>query len=359
MYTISSLGSSMPVKDKDIGVGIVGGTGYGAGELLRWCVAHPNLSVASVVSESQAGSAICGAHPHLKGFYNGTFDRELRWDLLEKQHQRFVIVALPHGRSGAVARNIVESAPIANVRVIDLSGDLRLRSDVQHKLFYGAADIPDAFRHEAVYGLPEINRAAIRTARVVANPGCLASTAILALHPICNTGLVESVKIAACTGSSGGGKKLTDTVHHAVRHANYSAYKVLEHQHEPEIAQACGISDCAFVTHRAPWSRGIFVTSFLTLREEISAERMRTIYRAAYNDSPFIRLVDTESPELENVVGSNFCDIAFCVRNRLLVVLSAADNLVKGMTGTALQNLNIMSGLSETTGLWTPAARPL
>lgn len=344
---------------KQIGVCIIGGTGFGAGELLRLSIGHPLLEVCSVVSQSESGTPISAAHPHLNGFFKGDLDSSPQWEKLSKYDRRVVVVALPHGRSGSVAAQLFMDQPIADLKIVDLSGDLRLRDLDLHKRFYGSDEIPVEVRNQAVYGLSEINRDLLGNARLIANPGCLATAAILAISPISALGMVASVDISAVTGSSGAGKKTVETVHHAIRHANFGAYKVLAHQHEPEIAQASGVSNINFVSHRAPISRGIFATCFLHLNCELSIEKVREIYANFYAGSKFIRLLNEESPEVENVVGSNFCDLSVSIRGRTVVTMVAIDNLIKGMAGAAIQNINLMFGLPEETGLWHPSVRPV
>lgn len=356
---IGSAGTSQDITHDQIGLCIIGGTGFGAGELLRLSIGHPFMRVCSVVSQSEAGTPISSAHPHLNGFFDGHFDSQPDWEELQRYKRRVVIVALPHGRSGAVATQIFMEQPVAGLKVVDLSGDLRLRDPELHSKHYGSTDIPSDVRNRAVYGLSEINRSQLKEAELVANPGCLASAAILAISPLSSLGLINSVDISAVTGSSGAGKKPIETVHHALRHANFGAYKVLGHQHEPEIAQASGVQNINFIAHRAPISRGIFATCFIHTDRDMSLPEVRELYGNFYKDAKFIRLLADESPEIENVVGSNFCDISLAVRGKTVVAMVAIDNLIKGMAGAAIQNINLMFGMPEETGLWQPSVRPI
>ena len=218
-------------------------------------------------------------------------------------------------------------------------------------------------RSDFEYGLPELNRERIRGANRIANPGCLATAAILAAAPLADARFRGSLVIDAKTGSSGAGRTPKETTHHPTRHADFRAYKPLAHQHEPEILQALGDPlgqriELSFVPQSMAVSRGIFATVHATLAEPMDEQTLVRRYEEFYAGSPFIR-VTAGSPTLEDVVGSNFCDLGLAVRGRQVVAMSALDNLVKGMAGAAIQNMNLMCGLDETTGLWTPSLRPI
>lgn len=297
-----------------IKVTILGGTGFGAGELLRLLVNHPKVEVVGVVSR-QSGK-VSDYHPHLRNFY----DLELIGYIPEKTD--LVFSALPHGSS--------KDALPKDKRCIDLSSDLRF---------------------EGFYSLPEVSKRELSNEKIVSNPGCLATATILAFAPIVK--FAKKISVIAATGSSGAGKGFTETSHHPVRHANMSPYKVFTHQHEREIREVLKFDSLDFVGVRAPMSRGILVTGFAELNSSASVD----LYKNFYKDAPFIRIV--EIAEVANVVGSNFCDISVNIRDNTLFVASAIDNLIKGMAGTAIQNMNLMFGLPETLGLWIPSMRPI
>jgi LysW-gamma-L-alpha-aminoadipyl-6-phosphate/LysW-L-glutamyl-5-phosphate reductase len=352
---------------RPIHVAILGATGYGAGELLRLFVQHPRVEVVSVTTTSRAGEPLVKVHPHLRGFYDleltPTLDRE-RWLAAE---YAVVISALPHGASGpavdALLRDLEAGSGHEHVRLIDLSGDWRLQNTELHRQHYPDSPLLPERRGTFVYGLPELFREEIRTARRIANPGCLASASILAAAPLVTPEFAGPLVIDAKTGSSGSGRTLKDTTHHPTRHADHRAYRPLEHPHEPEILQALGDPtggrvQLSFVAQSLDVARGIFVTVHATLPEAVRTCDLRRHYADFYRDRPFIRVVD-ESPRLQDVVGSNFCDLAVACRGRQIVVMAALDNLVKGMAGTAVQNMNLMCGLPETTGLWAPSFRPV
>ncbi len=350
-----------------IHVAILGARGYGAGELLRLLAAHPHARVVSATSESAAGERIDAVHPHLLGFFDGELSERVNFDAWLAAQHAVAIAALPHGRSGdAIAeltQEVQRRGASDRARVIDLSGDFRLRDVDAHARHYPESDLHAALRERFVYGLPELNRERIRTARFVANPGCMATAAILATTPLIGLGVEGAVAIDAKTGSSGSGRQLKETTHHPTRHADVRAYRPLQHAHEAEIAQAwqdaagaCPAS--SFVAQSLDLARGIFVTAHATLARDTDAAVLRDAYADCYRDSAFVRLRD-ESPALQNVVGSNFCDVSVAVRGRQAIAMAALDNLVKGMAGTAIQNLNLMCGLDERCGLWTPAFRPV
>ncbi len=352
---------------RPIRIGILGASGYGAGELLRLLTQHPAAEVVSLTTTSQVGRPVAQVHPHLRGFYDLRLAEALDLDALLAADYGVVLSALPHGASGPTLDGLLRAAGThrrrERLRVIDLSGDFRLaEADLHARHYPHSPFLPDR-RREFVYGLPELHRDRIRAARCVANPGCLATAAILAAAPLVTAHFRGPLAIDAKTGSSGSGRELKETTHHPTRHADFRAYKPLAHQHEPEVLQALGDPHGArvqvsFVAHSLDAARGVFATLHATLPPGDSALDPAAAFRAFYAASPFVRLVE-DSPTLQNVVGSNFCDVAVAVRGRQVVVMAALDNLVKGMAGTALQNMNLMCGLEETTGLWAPSFRPV
>ena len=356
----------MSERAAPIHVAILGGTGYGAGELLRLLTQHPRASVVAVTSTSQVGRPVAESHPHLRRFYDLSMTEAVDYARLLDAERAVVFCALPHGHSGAAAdaalREIERRGATARATVIDLSGDLRLRHAGLHRQYY--PEVPELAerRAMAVYGLAELNRDALRQARLIANPGCLAGAAILALAPLASD-LAGPVAIDAKTGSSGSGRELRSTTHHPTRHADFRAYKPLAHQHEPEILQALGDPHgeriaASFVAQSMDCARGIYVTAHATLAAECTTAELNECYRRFFSASPFVRMGD-EPPTLQDVVGSNFCDVAVMCRERRVVVMAALDNLIKGMAGAAIQNLNLACGLPETMGLWTPSFRPV
>ncbi len=351
----------------NVHVAILGATGYGAGELLRLLTQHPTVDVVGLTSSSQVGSSLGAVHPHLRGFYEDLpITENIDFERLLAAEHAVVISALPHGHSGAALNTLLNELgrrrDVNNLYVIDLSGDLRLKDKSLHQRYYADSALLEQRRADFVYGLPELGRDDIRRARAIANPGCLASAAILATAPLADD-FHGTIVFDTKTGSSGSGRQLKSATHHPTRHANFVAYKPLAHQHEPEILQALGDPggariQASFVAQSMDAARGIYATVHLTLPDAVDDSALRERYRAYYADSPFVRIVEAP-PALQNVVGSNFCDISVACRARQVIVMAALDNLIKGMAGTAIQNLNLMCGLAETTGLWTPALRPV
>jgi N-acetyl-gamma-glutamyl-phosphate reductase len=346
-----------------IHVAILGASGYGAGELLRLLVQHPRATVVSVTSTSRAGQPVHSAHPHLRGFYDLPMAEKIDRQRLLAAEQAVIFSALPHGVSGAALDELLREFDAPQLKAIDLSGDLRLKDATAHEAAYPNSALLPERRKEFVYGLPELNRSQVISARYVATPGCLATAAILAAAPLVGPEFGGPLAIDAKTGSSGAGRMPKDSTHHPTRHADFRAYKPLSHQHEPEILQALGDPcgqriELSFVPQSMAVSRGIFVTVHATLAEPTDAEALLERYRRFYAGSPFVRLT-SGSPSLEDVVGSNFCDIGVAARGRSVVAMATIDNLVKGMAGAAIQNMNLMCGLPETMGLWTPSLRPV
>ena len=348
---------------KKIGIAIMGGTGYGAGELLRCLCQHPEAQVAAVTSSSSAGTSVSAAHPHLRRFYELSFEKELDFGKLSSFEQSVIFTALPHGTSAKVISSLLPQAQERGTKIIDLSGDLRLRDQALRKEHYPETEVEQAVVDSFVFGLTELYRSQIASAQFVTNPGCLASGCILAAAPLVASYAIDCLHLDAKTGSSGAGKTPQTEFHHPELHGNTWAYKVLSHRHEPEIMQA--LSDCAgkqvsgtFVPHVIPLSRGIYVTMHAQLKHEVSTSDLLARYRQFYEGSPFIR-VGSHVPQLHHVVLSNFCDITVTARGRQVIAISALDNLVKGMVGKAIQSMNVMCGLPEEEGLWQPAPGPM
>lgn len=349
---------------RDCAVTILGGTGFGAGELLRLLIAHPAAEVVSVVSSSSAGTAISEAHPHLRSFYDTPFDESFSFEKLSGYGSRIIFAALPHGSSSETVAPLYADAVRHGVKIIDLSGDFRLNDSALHEKWYPSSALAPEVRSHFQYGLTELFREKISASHAIANPGCLATASILAVAPLVSAHAPIHIALNLTTGSSGAGREPKATTHHPIRHSNLSAYKPLSHQHMPEIEQALGAIagrgvTFSFVPHSIPVSRGIFATAYVKLSSPVTEEEIRKLYRGYFEKSPFVRVLASGSPELQNVVGSNFTDICVSASGTEVVVMAALDNLVKGMAGQAIQNMNLMCGFPETTGLWFPAPRPL
>jgi N-acetyl-gamma-glutamyl-phosphate reductase len=342
---------------KSIGVVVYGGTGYGAGELLRLLSVHPHAEVAVVVSSSRAGSLVCDTHRFLGKISTLAFVGELDFSVFDGYETGVIVASLPHGASAKTISGLVPEADKRGLKIIDLSGDFRLHDALEHKKHYGEDAVSKELRTRFVYGLPELFRNELRQAQFVSNPGCLATACILAGLVLVKAGVVSSLVCDAKTGTSGAGRTPKSEFHHPECHGNTFAYKVLEHRHEPEIVQT--LSDFAkkrmelcFVPHVVPVSRGIYATVYGRTETEISVELFKEAAETLYGEAPFVRLLSSP-PRLVDVVGSNFADLSVSVRGQTVVAIVALDNLIKGMVGQAVQNMNLMCGIEETTGLWS------
>jgi len=342
---------------KRLRVGVFGGSGYGGAELLRILLFHPEAEVSLVTANEHAGKAVGEVHRNLLGL------TDLRFEKAPEGAEALrgldcLFLALPHGQALEIAPGLPEG-----LKVIDLSGDFRLSDAGEFARYYGREHTAGALQREFVYGLTEVNREAIRSARLVSNPGCFATATLLALAPLVASGLVGGrVVVDAKTGSSGSGAKPAANTHHPQRANSFYAYKPFAHQHLPEIEQALRAagdwsSELVFMTHSLPVSRGIFASAYAEAVRETSEGEVRSLFADYYRDSFFVRLVPG-SPDINWVKTTNFCDLGFAARGRQVVVFSAIDNLVKGAAGQAVQNMNLMFGLDERAGLLLPGSNP-
>jgi N-acetyl-gamma-glutamyl-phosphate reductase len=345
------------LSEMKIKVGIFGGSGYGGAELLRILLLHPQAQVELVTANEHAGKSVGQVHRNLYGLTEMSFARAPE-DLQSLSALDCVFLALPHGQAMEIAPRLP-----ANVKVIDLSGDFRLRDSALFQEHYGREHTAMEAQAGFVYGLTETNREAIRSARFISNPGCFATATLLGLAPlIAENMLTGRVVVDAKTGSSGSGAKAAANTHHPQRMNSFYAYKPFTHQHVPEIEQelrAVGdwASELVFMTHSLPVARGIFASIYAETKKELTMGEAREIFAAFYHDSFFVRLVEG-SPDINWVKTTNFCDIGLAARGRQLVVFSALDNLVKGAAGQAVQNMNLMFGLDEKMGLLLTGSNP-
>jgi N-acetyl-gamma-glutamyl-phosphate reductase common form len=337
-----------------IRVGIFGGSGYGGSELLRILLFHPNVELVFVTANEHAGKPVGEVHRNLHGLTELSFIKDPEnLDGLD-----CLFFALPHGQ----AMSIVPNLP-AQTRAIDLSGDFRLRDQSVFEKFYKQPHTAIDAQRDFVYGLTETNREAIRQARLIANPGCFATATLLGLAPLVANGLLNGrVVVDAKTGSSGSGAKAAANTHHPQRMNSFYAYKPFTHQHVPEIEQELQhvgdwTNELVFMTHSLPVARGIFASIYVETKRELSQSDLKQIFADYYHESFFVRLVDG-SPDINWVKTTNFCDIGFAARGKQVVVFSALDNLVKGAAGQAVQNMNLMFHLDETTGLMLVGTNP-
>lgn len=339
-----------------IQVSILGATGYGGQELLRLLAGHPNFHVVGAGSRQHAGLPVEEALPQLQGSYPGLLFAPNEEAVPESCE--LVFLATPHGASRTLFAEVTARRPLA--KVVDLSADFRLRDRAAFDAFYGGDHPTFARTAEFAYGLTETNRGSLAGASYVANPGCFATGALLALAPFAAEGLLGGdIVLAQTTGSSGSGAEPKPGTHHPERAQDMRAYKVLAHQHLPEIGQelarlgASGFT-LSMVPQSGPFVRGIFtVAHFRTTRPADAVEACRAFAAR----EPFVRF-RRDSPALRHVVRTNYCDLSVTQDGDRVVVVTAIDNLVKGMSGQAVQNANLLFGLHETAGLRAPGANP-
>lgn len=331
---------------------IVGGTGYTGVELLRLLAAHPGVILRAITSRSEAGTPVADMFPNLRGHVDLRFSDPDEADLTACD---VVFFATPNGVAMQHAPALVE----AGVRVIDLAADFRLRDPAEWEQWYGMPHACPELLAEAVYGLPEVNREAIRQARVIANPGCYPTAVQLAFLPLLEKGLVRPQGLVAdCkSGVSGAGRKASVTTLLGEASENFQAYAVAGHRHLPEIRQGLRVAtdqpvELTFVPHLTPMIRGIHATCYATLAGE--AGDLQALYASRYADEPFVDVLPAGShPQTRSVRGANTCRIAVHrpQGGDTVVVLSVIDNLVKGAAGQAVQNLNILFGFDEHAGI--------
>ncbi len=346
-----------------INVGIVGGTGYTGGELLRILYMHPEVEITCVTSRTKAGKRVESVHPYLRDLLDLKI-QEYNPDHLTDNCD-YVFFATPHG----VSRFLVPEIHETDVKIVDLSADFRLRDEAVYEKFYGPHPHPELL-DEAVYGLPELHREEIRGASLVACPGCMSTASILPLAPLMPKIDDEKIVVDVKIGSSGGGSSFSKATHHPERANVIRPYKVTGHRHTAEIEQELSIISggevkVCFSAHAIDAVRGILATIHTFPTEHMEEKDLWRIYREKYRDEPFVRIVRLRNglyslPDPKLVIGSNFCDIGFEVDKHVerVVLLSALDNLVKGAAGQAVQNMNIMARIDETAGLKFPGLFP-
>ncbi|MBI5192173.1 MAG: N-acetyl-gamma-glutamyl-phosphate reductase [Nitrospirae bacterium] len=374
-------------------VAIAGASGYTGGELLRLLYNHPEVEIVAVTSEKSAGSPLVQTFPNLKKFFNLNLEPLDPLKISEKAD--FIFTALPHGTSIGPVGEFIKMGK----KVVDLSADFRIKDPAIYKEWYGAENTNKALLDTGVYGLPELYRDKIKKTSFVANPGCYPTASILAIAPLLKNKIIvnERIFIDAKSSISGAGRGPALPYHFPEAHEGMEAYKVGTHRHTPEIEQA--LSDVAgtslkicFVPHIIPANRGMLCTIYAPLALQVTVDDIINIYKKFYSEEtalslrltkadenslpfkgrvmvgmglssgePFIRILDNGTqPNIRNVKGSNFCDIGIAVDTRTgcVIVTSVIDNLVKGASGQAIQNMNIMMGFEETSGLMNPGMFP-
>jgi N-acetyl-gamma-glutamyl-phosphate reductase len=335
-------------------VDIVGATGYTGQELLDILLKHPNIKIVGLYSATGDPKAISELVPRFKN-KTDLICKKLDKKELASDKSQLVFLALPH----TYAMDIVAELLKADKYVIDLSADYRLKNTATYEQFYNIKHKDKMHLSQAVYGLPELYRQKIKNAKLVANPGCYPTAAILALAPLVATDSIalDSIVIDAKSGTSGAGKKASGELQFSEVDEDFKAYKVNTHQHMPEIEQE--LSKLAqkkikitFVPHLLPLRRGILETIYVKSASRNMSTKLVSLYKKFFKNEPFVRIrKDGDFPRLKDVVGTNFCDIGMGISDKNVIIISAIDNLLKGASGQAVQNMNIMLGYPERMGL--------
>jgi [amino group carrier protein]-6-phospho-L-2-aminoadipate/5-phospho-L-glutamate reductase len=337
---------------------IIGGSGYGGAEMARRLLMHPDVELVRVASIDHVGEPLGAVHPNLDGVTDLKFE-----DLTPAQAAAgcdVALLALPHKVTAAKVPELIA----AGVKIVDMSGDFRLRDLASYEKHYATKHPHPELLGTFVYGLPELNRAQIKEAKYVASPGCFATTIELALMPLARAGLIDNatIHVQGITGSSGSGIAPAAGTHHPSRANNLKTYKPLDHQHVPEIVQTLHDSGAKnvqiqFVPVSAPLTRGIFATCFVELPQEIDAAKLGAMFDERYAREPFVRRPGNKRlPEVVAVAGSNYAEVGFAMGGvtngkRTVTIFSALDNLIKGGAGQAIQNMNLILGVDEKASL--------
>ncbi|MFO7862729.1 MAG: N-acetyl-gamma-glutamyl-phosphate reductase [Salinivirgaceae bacterium] len=333
-------------------VAIIGVTGYTGSELLRILANHPMVEVAMVTSESRAGDKVTDVHPFLQGISDLTIQSVKQIDEVDLD---VVFLALPHG----VSMDFVQKFENKKFKIVDLSGDFRLSTPEVYEKWYNMDHTYTAGFSDAVFGMPELFSAEIKKARLVANPGCFPTSAILGAAPLFANQLVDAnpLVIDSKTGVTGAGVKSKPVNLYSNVNDNFKAYGIKKHRHTIEIEEQLGglskqIPVVQFTPHLLPVDRGILTSIYAKPSAEIDEAKLNNVYREFYANAPFVRLRN-EAPSIKDVRGSNYCDIytTYDERTNMIIVVSVIDNLVKGAAGQAIHNMNLMMGMPENTGL--------
>ncbi len=332
--------------ERIIRAGVLHGAGYVGAELIQLLLAHPFVTLDVVTSTSQAGQSLASVHPSLTGrtslMFTDSYDNADGLDV--------VFIAAGHGK-GATAVKELHTGGYAG-KIIDMSADFRLKSVNTYEVTYGVEHPIPTLLDDAVYGLPELT-AVTPLHRLVANPGCFATGLSLALTPLARAGCSGTAHVTALTGASGSGNRPSPTTHYPTRDGNVRAYRIFNHRHLAEVDQFVGDAiSVSFVPVSGPWTRGIWGTiHFQSTGGRMDSGDLSRLFESAYGDKPFVRLWPGVLPELRFSLGTPFCDIGWIGKDDQTVIGFALDNLLKGAASQAIQNMNLITGLPETTGL--------
>jgi N-acetyl-gamma-glutamyl-phosphate reductase len=353
--TFTTPGKHEPTS-RVVRVAVAGATGYAGLELLRLLGRHPHTRVARLMSSGRSGKQefpIEQSHPSLRGRFTVPC-QPLSVEVLDPAEVDLVFLATPHETALDIAPQLLERG----LRVVDLSGAFRLKDPAAYPRWYGFEHHADAALREAVYGLPELNAEGISKARLVSNPGCYATSVILALAPLVRKGWVDAkagMISDSKSGASGAGRAVSEKLHFVEVNENCRAYGLFNHRHVPEMLQALEIEEknFTFTPHLLPITRGILSTIYVRLANPHTHEEVAALYHDFYAHAPFVRVLDTGVPEIQNVANTNYTDIGFSLHRDgvRMIIVSALDNLTKGAAGQAVQNMNLMYGFPEGTAL--------
>lgn len=336
-----------------IKAGIIGATGYTGAELMRILIQHPEADIVAIGARNNT-MQVGAYHTNMYQCLSHTFcDIEIE----NFKECDVVFLALPHGTSSIYAKQLIAY----NIKVIDLGADFRLNDIQSYKKWYGDAHEYLEMLPQTVYGLPEIKREQIKHQHLIANPGCFPTSIILGIAPLCTNNLLEQsmIVVDSVSGLSGAGKQLSEKTHFINVNNNVNAYSIGCHRHLPEIIQEIealseGEVEIVFTPHLIPINRGILSTITLKLSKDMTQNELNILYQAFYQNEYFVRIREENTVNIRDVVGSNFCDISIqAINDRTVVITSAIDNLMKGASGQAVQNMNILFDLEETMGLDT------
>ncbi len=343
-------------------VAICGGSGYAGCELIRLLSNHPFVKITAVTSEKSSGKSVDSLFPHLNGLSDLIYEPMDKNKLLKKADIFFM--ALPH----AASQEAVDFFFRNKKKIIDLSADFRLRAPKTYEEWYKTPHNFHATLKKAVYGLPELYRKNIAKASLIANPGCYPTGAILGLYPALKAGLmrIDSIIVDSASGTTGAGRAGDTAFSFCEVNEGFRAYSVASHRHTPEIEQELSAIvrknvTVDFTPHLAPYDRGILTTIYAKLKKNIEIKRMLDLYKKTYQKEPFARVLsEGKFPNVKHVRGTNMCDIGIAVNKRTgtLIIITAIDNLMKGASGQAVHNMNIMMGFDEKTALETKALFP-
>lgn len=357
----------MSADQRRVRIAVAGASGYAGGELLRLVAGHPYLILTAVTSEKSAGATVASIFPHLTGIIPHTFDAMSPGALAQQADA--VLLALPHTKSFEA----VSVCLTAGKYVVDLSADYRLHDPGAYPTWYQATHPHPGLLKQAVYGLPELHRAAIQPAKLVASPGCYPTAGILQIAPLLAEGLVDpgTIVIDAKSGISGAGRSPALPYHFPEAHESLEPYKIGTHRHIPEIEQELSLIaakrgtstpvSVSFTPHLVPMNRGILSTAYARLTKLADIKTLRDLYANFYKGERFVRVSSGDQPaNPRHVRGSNYCDLSVHLDSRTgwVVTVAALDNLVKGAAGQALQALNLMLGFPEDMGLQSPGIYP-